>query len=360
MADSDKLTKYPPFTKVDTSVVKGVAILALSLHHLYPNSPGIPMDFGNLSVPTLIATSCKACVAVFAILSGYGLTEGWKRRTTSEPRFVLRHVWTLLSSFWACYLVVATTYFLSGATLQSVYGVGGVGPVGNLLFDILGMAELFRMPTLSGPWWYMSAAIIFYLLFPLLYRGVKHTGLFFLCICFIPWVAYMAIGDTGMHTDWFLFYIFSFSVGIYLSERDLLAIAEMMSQERPALAGICSLALILLTLAIRAIVTLPADPLLGLSLIFLEICVLSKTRVLKAVLKKFGDFAGVEYMTEGIIPLLVSRAVFPSFIGCYLIFVLLSLCISIGISQLLKAIGFGRISRPWKYAGQGTVNALSS
>lgn len=218
MADSDKLTKYPPFTKVDTSVVKGVAILALSLHHLYPNSLGIPMDFGNLSVPTLIATSCKVCVAVFAILSGYGLTEGWKRRMTSEPRFVLRHVWTLLSSFWACYLVVATTYFLSGATLQSVYGVGGVGPVGNLLFDILGMAELLygRAFSNANSFWslvvYVSSDNLLPVVPPaiLLYRGVKHTGLFFLCICFIPWVAYMAIGDTGMHTDWFLFYIFSF------------------------------------------------------------------------------------------------------------------------------------------------------
>lgn len=340
------------FSKDDTAVVKGIAILALILHHLYPNNPGIPIDFANLSMGMLLATSGKVCVSLFAMLSGYGITEGWKRRKVSEPRFVLRHVWTLLTSFWVCYLVVAVLLSLSGTTPASIYGEGGVGLVGNMLLDVVGMGELLRTPTLSGPWWYMSAAIIFYLLYPLLYRGVKRFGVIFLGVCFLPWIAYLAIGDIGMHTDWFLFYIFSFSLGIFLSENEVLVHVKRASKERPLLAGLCSTAFVLVMVVVRGIVTLPADPFLALSTILFAICVVSYIKPLQAVLHAFGEYSGIQYMIGSIVPLFVSSATFPNFIGRFVIFSVVSLCISMGIAQLQHAVGYSRVMKPWAYSGE--------
>lgn len=343
------------FCKDDTLVAKGIAILALIFHHLYPNNPGIPIDFANLSFGMLLATSGKVCVSLFAILSGYGLTEGWKRKNVDELCFALRHIWSLLTSFWACYLVVAILLCFSGTTPLSVYGEGGIGLAGNMLLDVLGLAELLRTPTLSGPWWYMSAALMFYLLYPLLHRGVKRFGIAFLAVCFLPWVAYLAIGDVEMHTDWFLFYIFSFSLGIYLSEKDLLGRLKNMSQKNPVASGLCSAVCFVGMIVVRGVVTLPADSFLALSIVAFSICVISRIHLFKVVLHKFGECSGIQYMIGSIVPLFVSSAVFPNIISRFVVFALVSLCLSMGVAQLQRAIGYEKIMKPWAFKGKGVT-----
>ena len=52
----------------DTSILKGIAICAMLWHHLFLLHP----DYGN--VVYHLALLGKVCVAIFLLLSGYGLT----------------------------------------------------------------------------------------------------------------------------------------------------------------------------------------------------------------------------------------------------------------------------------------------
>ena len=35
------------FSKMDTAVVKGIAIIAMIIHHIIPNNSGLPVDYGT-------------------------------------------------------------------------------------------------------------------------------------------------------------------------------------------------------------------------------------------------------------------------------------------------------------------------
>lgn len=55
-----------------------------------------------------------------------------------------------------------------------------------IITDFLGLAKLFHTPTLNGTWWYMSAAAVFILMIPVLYKFKDYLWPFlFLEIAFI-------------------------------------------------------------------------------------------------------------------------------------------------------------------------------
>ena len=85
------------FSRNDTYVVKGIAIVAMGLHHVYPNSTGTPIYMlDNKDAIGLVASCGKLCVSLLTILSGFGLTESYKKRECEDFRqnikFVLSHL----------------------------------------------------------------------------------------------------------------------------------------------------------------------------------------------------------------------------------------------------------------------------
>ena len=82
------------FSKQDTALVKGVAILMMLAHHCF-ESPyryaGYELNFFPFteSQTVEIASFFKICVALFAFLSGYGITKAWRTRlgTGMQSRF---------------------------------------------------------------------------------------------------------------------------------------------------------------------------------------------------------------------------------------------------------------------------------
>ena len=67
------------FDKRQTNIAKGVAVLLLLWHHLFYNKPEYYERFTSIFVyqgvpiECRIATFCKVCVAIFLVLSGFGL-----------------------------------------------------------------------------------------------------------------------------------------------------------------------------------------------------------------------------------------------------------------------------------------------
>lgn len=71
------------FSKKDTNIVKGVAIIAMLFHHCYVtniNFKAHGVSFAPLSKGTVVTLSlwAKVCVGIFVFLSAYGITISLK------------------------------------------------------------------------------------------------------------------------------------------------------------------------------------------------------------------------------------------------------------------------------------------
>lgn len=72
-------------------MIKGIAILIMLAHHF------IVFPFNNLpDLVTLFGQACKICVAIYAVLSGYGYFFT-KEKTI---RYGLKKIWSLLQIYW--------------------------------------------------------------------------------------------------------------------------------------------------------------------------------------------------------------------------------------------------------------------
>ena len=72
------------FSKKDTALVKGIAILMMLFHHCFESTgryAGYEMNFFPLteSQTVTIASFFKICVALFVFLSGYGIAKSLER-----------------------------------------------------------------------------------------------------------------------------------------------------------------------------------------------------------------------------------------------------------------------------------------
>lgn len=67
------------FTKQHTNLCKGVAICIMLFHHLFFNQDSWSLYYHKLNLATkpliaFVAAQGKICVAIFVLLSAYGLT----------------------------------------------------------------------------------------------------------------------------------------------------------------------------------------------------------------------------------------------------------------------------------------------
>ena len=154
--------------KQDTSVMKGIAILAMLFHHMYgAPPPGVEPYTGVLE---WIGVLGKACVAMFLFCSGYGLAAQYKPLSIKDDiKFILRRLTKFYLNYWVIFIIfVPITYFIFGRTLTDAYGEH-VNIAKRLIYDILGL----QSPAYNITWWFNKLIIILYLLFPLLCRAVR-------------------------------------------------------------------------------------------------------------------------------------------------------------------------------------------
>lgn len=182
--------------KEDSAALKGLAILLMIWHHCYYKIA----KFGRYDVifrgitqeqMIRIALCFKICVAIFAFVSGYGLMYGYSKNTSRKDSKAVSG-WTVghLVSTGSGYWFVAVLSYLVYAVLKGGNFAKWGETKGEKLFaifaDILGIGKLTGTKSLNGAWWYMSAALVFILLVPVLYTllekwgAVVCTGLIFL------------------------------------------------------------------------------------------------------------------------------------------------------------------------------------
>lgn len=75
--------------KSDTQMIKGLAICILLFHHLfYSTQPGLGIMIGDKYLANIVAEYLKVCVALFLVLSGYGLNASMNKNKYSIINFI--------------------------------------------------------------------------------------------------------------------------------------------------------------------------------------------------------------------------------------------------------------------------------
>lgn len=277
---AEQLRSGSVFTKRDTQTVKGIAILCMMFHHAIPNDTVLPLFLQEApSVFSLLAGAGKLCVSLLTMLSGYGLAQVYRRsRKTvlSDMKFAASHLLQLLSVYWPINAAVTVALFLVCRTGHSFSFY--VGPK-DLLPGLLGIRRYVGD-------WFLRAIIILYALFPLCYRLTERFRLRFLALTWLPWVLYFAdifSPEFSVNVDSVPFYLFAFTLGIYLSVAEKLTI----DRGRPRAARSYIL-LFFAMFCLRILFSLPVDVFLSLSILLLA----ARTDVFSgkpaAVLEAFG------------------------------------------------------------------------
>ncbi|MCD7829724.1 MAG: hypothetical protein LUG58_04730 [Clostridiales bacterium] len=179
-------TNVRTFSKYDTNICKGIAILMMYIHHLFLSSDTKGMEqvvFWCLSESQLVffAKACKLCVAVFVFLTAYGTTVSYGQKcsqtgaadwfTYSKRRYV-----SLMTGFWVVYVDSQLISFFTTRTRVSIYGESLMMRWFYTALDALGLADAFDTPTYNATWWYMSMAVLLIFCMPPVITLVKRLG----------------------------------------------------------------------------------------------------------------------------------------------------------------------------------------
>ncbi len=186
----EQLKKQNSFSKHDSMIVKGVAIILLMFHHCisesalkdYPFIDFFPFDSSKW--PLMVCNSFKLCVGMFIFITGFGLFKSFSKVQQSSKtikNWEAARLLKTLSGFWFVYILIfIISYHIDEYPILRYidYPTKYEGLWLFALIDFLGISNLIGTPTLIGTWWYMSAVVILTAVFPLLYNVGEKYGYF--------------------------------------------------------------------------------------------------------------------------------------------------------------------------------------
>lgn len=185
---TEVIMRITPYSKSDTSIFKGFAILSICLHNFFhhiANSPGEnefyffsycidgflhllkthPADFINIIYSYLGHFG----VQLFIFISGYGLTKAMQKKEKSWGQFMVDRmkklyplVITALIVYSLSMIILHNKYVWNSDLTEMSYKIGFI----HTLLPNSGLS-------LCGPWWFFGLIFQLYLIFPILYRLIK-------------------------------------------------------------------------------------------------------------------------------------------------------------------------------------------
>jgi len=290
------------FSKRQTNIAKGTAILMVLWHHLFYNSPKYQSQFVSLikiaGIPlaTWISMVLKMTLSIFLILSGYGLSKAYSRKEhkglKQKASFVFNHLFRLMQEYWFVYILFVPLGFFFGRNPTVVYH----NSLRLFLADFFGLSYLYTGGnefTMNAVWWYMSLIIVYYLLFPLLHSLLKRW----------PEAVLVCAAVISIFLQQFRYldrWIFPFVLGIYCSERDLFKKISRAVQGR--INRFMSVTVFLLMCSFLRLEIGDAaffyvyDSIFGIGVILFCFWFLSKIKGVDKVLELFGIYSGMIFM----------------------------------------------------------------
>ncbi len=181
---------FKSYTKQDTHILKGFAILCIVLHnyfHWLSPSPGEnEFDFSALRVATffdqmaqepgefiniLLSYFGHYGVQIFVFLSGFGLALSMMNHQKTWEAFVMHRLKKLYPLLLTGVIVLFFSTILMSESWLSGYEWKEIGY--KLLFIHTLMPDSGL--SMNGPWWFFGLVFQLYLLFPLLFKWMKKS-----------------------------------------------------------------------------------------------------------------------------------------------------------------------------------------
>lgn len=182
------------FSKQQSNIIKGGAILLLLFHHLfYENSRlienGIYISFYDKLWH--IDNMARICVWIFLFISGYGLTIKYNKNRDIKSYFISSWL-ALMTQWWIIWIVkmIITQVFVENIIVFYKY---------STLYFFLDMFEwndFFGMPVILGNW-YLCFAQLVILLVPFIDFAVKKFGI----LCVIVYYVIMQYMQNGIFSE---------------------------------------------------------------------------------------------------------------------------------------------------------------
>ncbi len=162
-------------SREDTAILKGIAICAMLIHHMYGCSinPNIQHYDGILKWLGILG---KICVSIFLFCSGYGLSVQYRPVTSFKEsiKFVLRRFVKFYTNYWPILIIfVGISCLISDRTITTAYA--GLNIYKRILFEFLAINGGYSF---NITWWFNKLIIFLYLGFPVLYWICKRSKLF--------------------------------------------------------------------------------------------------------------------------------------------------------------------------------------
>lgn len=194
------------FNKYNSMALKGIAIIMMMFHHCFRsldvfNQHYVSFNPFNINFIIQLSDTFKICVSIFAFITGYGLfisfnklyKKNCKNKNLNNKIHVFKWIITrllkTLSGFW---IIAILSYIIcqliNGMTKKIFFQKGIFSGIIQIIINFLGLSSLFKTPDFNATWWYMSLAILFILLIPILFFIIKKYGycFIFISIVFIP------------------------------------------------------------------------------------------------------------------------------------------------------------------------------
>ena len=324
------------FSVRETNVVKGVAICMILIQHLFLNHTQNYVWLVPKLADIVESEIMSACVPIYLLLSGIGLTYGYEKKKTSDIGFSLQHTWKLMLSFWFVFILFVPLGLFFEHNPVLIYGTGWEG-FKNGLIDFFGFARQWETPTMNTSWWYMGVVIPLYLIFPLLYRMARPCKGFLILLLGLSRMYFIEI----VALQWWV----AFLIGIVVAQNKVPEAIMEYTKQRPILSRFAALVVFVLCF----LRSYGEDPhynvLFGLAVWTFVLVWFAHFPILGNCLAFLGKHAGNIYFFHVFLYL----HYFPRFfVGRYPIvsFGLLlgiSLLISIGLEWVKKTIGFHKL-----------------
>jgi len=183
-----------------------------------------------------LAHAASVCVAMFLILSGYGLSESDLRQPLPLQKFYVKRLSHLYLNYWFIWAVfVPIGVLFKERGIGSIYGPPAHAWVGMAL-NLAGVQWFLNTPSYNETWWFMSAILALYLLFPVMKKLIGALGHWFLVVAFgavlmVGFEVIQPVGPFPMHG--LTLHTVAFGLGIYLSQRKgFMKLAGILSARR--------------------------------------------------------------------------------------------------------------------------------
>ncbi len=202
------MQKTAQFDLRASDAAKGAALLLLLWHHLFYQHS----EYGYWVY--LSALMSKVCVAMFVLISGYGLAQSVQEKPTSLWNFYKRRFTRIYLGYWYLALIfVPIAIFVFGRTLPSVFETQ---PYLKFFIQMTGYHMYFKdiWYGYNPTWWFISLILGLYWLFPFLFSVIQRYG----WVALIPPFLFLLPSEnTHLVLPILQDHLFTFALGIFLS-----------------------------------------------------------------------------------------------------------------------------------------------